>query len=175
MQFTFSGATSKRVLKEYNNGCEAVGVTVGVAVAVGVTVTEGVIDDVGVIVLVGVTEEVGKSLGWSPATTFAASTLLSGGTEGITNLAAKELKTTAKLIGSGYFNSAGGILNNLGNLGKTNKDEFVKEAAAAQEKAFGKRIMNYTAGVIGNEKQNATKALLFDKYNKIQILRNKNI
>jgi Transglycosylase SLT domain len=112
----------------------------------------------------GVTEEVGKSFGWSPATTFAASTLLSGGTEGLTSLGAKELKTTAKLIGSGYFNSTGGILNNLGNLGKTRKEDFVKEAADAQEKAFGKRILNYTEGVIGNEKQNATKALLFDKH-----------
>ena len=102
--------------------------------------------------------------GYSPAAKFALTSLISGGTESLVNFTGKQLITGAKLIGSGLLHSPGGFLNNMAKLSEKDKAMFIKEAETEQEKSFGKRIKGYTEGVIGNEKQASTTALLRDKY-----------
>jgi hypothetical protein len=112
----------------------------------------------------GAVDEYLDASGYSPVTKFALTSLASGGTESLVNFTGKQLLTGAKLIGSGLLHSPGGFLNNMAKLSEKDKAMFVKEAATEQEKSFGKRIKGYVEGVIGNDKQSATTALLRDKY-----------
>ena len=112
----------------------------------------------------GASQEVLDSYGFSPASKFAVSTVLSTGGEGLGTFLGKEVKQVGKLIGSAALGSWGGVVNSIAGMAKPNKDTFLKEAEVAQEKAFGKRIKGYTEGVIGNQNQGGTTALLREKY-----------